>query len=146
MAEIIINCHIIIFSNGFLNWKDVRNRPRELFDSCEFQRNFLLELWPFVTTLHYTHTRIKLCIGHIMPCNAMFHAKSNFQQPVDFLRFKARTELLEKCFHSDPRVWWFPLDRICLLGSSWAKQIPFPTQDNTSSELSYCKYRTLPGD
>lgn len=107
------------------------NKPIRLFDSCEFQRNFLLELWSFVTTLHCRHAHIKPCLCHIMPYSAGFHAKSSFQQPIDFLQFKTRTNLLEKFFHSDPRVWLFPPDIICLLGSSWAKQILVLTQDNT---------------
>lgn len=112
------------------------NKPIWPFDSCGFQRNFLLELWSFVTTFRYRHARIKPCLCHIMPYNAVFHAKSSFQQPVDSLQSKTRTKLLEKFFHSDPRVWLCPPDSVCLLGSSWAKQILFLLQDKTQKGVT----------
>ena len=116
------------------------NKPIQLFDSCGFQRNFLLELWPFVTTLHCRHARIKLCLCHIMPFNAVFHAKSTFNSQLTFCNSRQeQSSLRNSSFLTS--VWLFPLDNICLSGSSWAKQIPFLDQDNTQWGVILWKHR-----
>ena len=61
------NCHRLyvvteLFSpTVLLTAKMSGNRPIQLSDSCDFQRNFFLESWYFVTTFHYMHVCIKLC-------------------------------------------------------------------------------------
>lgn len=47
-------------STAFLTAKMSRNWPTQLFDSCDFQRNYLPGLW-HCHTLHYMRACIKLC-------------------------------------------------------------------------------------
>lgn len=136
-AEEIINCCRIIFSTSF---QTVRMSGDKLHSPLTVVSSKEISSWIY-GICHYPSLR-----SYVYKAGLPRQIKLstvNWPSPV-----QDKNWAQEKWLYSDLRVWLFPRDRMCLMGSSWSKPIQPQAQNHiqqwvitlSGKRCSFCNY------